>query len=64
MEAEAFARWLDEMKARFRDVGTDADCARMLGVHKNTVSNMRERGATHTVALACRALLHRLEPYG
>lgn len=63
MTPEAFAQWLASMK----EAGlarTDADCARLLGKTDDTLVNYKKRGCDRTVALACRALLHRMEPYG
>ena len=63
MTPAAFAAWLAAMKAA--GLGrSDAACARLLGVSANTVVEMKQRGADMRTALACRALLHRLEPYG
>lgn len=62
MSPDAFRRWLTEMK----EAGlarSDAECGRLLGKSADTIVRMKERGADHTVALACRALLHRLEPF-
>jgi len=42
---------------------SDADCAKLLGVSANSVVTMKVKGADTRTALACRALLHRLEPY-
>lgn len=64
MTADQFAKWLSEMKARFTDIKSDADCARLLGKSDDTVVSYKKKGTDRTVALACRALLHRLEPYG
>jgi hypothetical protein len=52
------------MKARFTDIKSDADCARLLGKSDDTIVSYKRKGTDRTVALACRALLHRLEPYG
>jgi hypothetical protein len=43
---------------------SDAECARQLGISANSVVSMKERGTDRRTALACRALLHRLTPYG
>lgn len=40
-----------------------AEGARNLGVHPNTMSRWKQAGAPEHVALACRALYHRLEPW-
>jgi hypothetical protein len=58
-----FTNWLAEMKAAGL-ARSDAECARMLGKSDDTVVSYKKKGADRTVALACRALLHRLEPYG
>lgn len=63
MTAEAFALWLKAMK----DAGlarSDAACARLLGISANAVVAMKRNGTDRRTALACRALLHRMEPYG
>lgn len=62
MTAEAFCRWLDEMKAAGL-ARSDAAASRLLGVAPNTMTKMRREGGDTRTALACRALLHRLEPY-
>ena len=62
MTAAAFIEWLAAMK----DAGlarSDAAAARLLGVSANTVFEMKQRGADHRTALACRALSHRLDPW-
>ncbi len=68
MTAEAFNRWLAEMKQRRKDTRSDADCARLLGVSANTVVTMKREGvrgaAAVRTALACQALLLHQEPYG
>lgn len=67
MTPATFAQWLAEMKAAGL-ARSDADCARLLGLSANSVSTMRREGLTGSAArrtaLAMRALLHRLEPYG
>ena len=63
MTADAFARWLAAMRAAGL-ARSDAACARLLGVTKETVRVWKLRGAGTATALACAALLHRLEPYG
>lgn len=62
MTAETFTNWLAAMKAAGL-ARSDAECARLLGVSANSVVTMKQRGADLRTALACRALLHRLEPY-
>ncbi|PSJ60762.1 hypothetical protein [Pseudaminobacter soli (ex Li et al. 2025)] len=62
MTPDAFTRWLADMKSA--GLGrSDAECARLLGISANSVVDMKKRGADVRTALACRALLHRLEPY-
>jgi hypothetical protein len=58
-----FTNWLAEMKAA-NLARSDAECARLLGKSDDTVVSYKRKGTDRTVALACRALLHRLEPYG
>lgn len=62
MEASAFVQWLADMKLAGL-ARSDAECARLLGVSANSVLALKQRGADRRTALACRALLHRLEPY-
>lgn len=57
MKASEFADWLRVMGI------SGAEAARMLDVHPNTISKYRTEGAPVAVALACRALYHRLEPW-
>jgi hypothetical protein len=62
MSPESFNNWLATMK----DKGfakSDADCARQLGKSDDTIVTYKRKGTDLTVALACRALLHRMEPY-
>ena len=62
MTADQFARWLADMKSAGL-ARSDAECARLLGVSANSVVAMKKNGADLRTALACRALLHRMEPY-
>ena len=62
MTPTSFINWLADMKSAGL-AKSDAECARLLGVSANTVVQMKERGADLRTALACRALLHRMEPY-
>lgn len=62
MSAVAFVAWLAEMKSAGL-ARSDAAASRLLGVSANTVVEMKQRGADRRTALACRALLHRLQPY-
>ena len=63
MTPETFIAWLAEMKAAGL-ARSDAECARLLRLSTNSIVNMKRDGTDHRTALACRALLHRLEPYG
>lgn len=66
MTPEAFARWLADMKSAGL-VRSDAEAGRLLGVSANSIVAMKREGvkgaAADRTALACRALMHRLEPY-
>ena len=62
MTPESFRNWLADMKSAGL-ARSDAECARLLGVTANGLSKMKRNGTTRVTALACRALLHRLEPY-
>lgn len=62
MSCKQFHQWLADMKAAGL-ARSDAACARLLGVHVNSIVLMKRNGADRRTALACRALLHRLEPY-
>lgn len=62
MTAAVFVQWLNEMKSAGL-ARSDAECARLLGIAANTVVIIKRNGADQRTALACRALLHRLEPY-
>ncbi len=62
MTADQFEQWLDDM--RFAKLArSDAACARLLGVHANSIVLFKKQGADTRTALACRALLHRMKPY-
>lgn len=62
MTPSSFIAWLAAMKAA--GLGrSDAACGRLLGVSANTVVALKRDGADRRTALACRALLHRLEPW-
>ena len=63
MSPEAFARWLAEMKSAGL-ARSDAECGRLLGVSANAIVDMKRKGTDHRTDLACRALLHRMTPYG
>lgn len=62
MTPSAFLSWLAAMKAASL-ARSDAAAARLLGVSANAVVAMKQRGTDRRTALACRALLHQLEPY-
>lgn len=62
MTAESFNNWISAMKAAGL-ARSDADCARQLGKSDDTIVTYKRKGTDLTVALACRALLHRMEPY-
>lgn len=62
MTADAFARWLAEMRSAGL-ARSDAAAGRLLGISADTVVRLKSSGADRRTALACRALLHRLEPY-
>ncbi len=63
MTAQQFIDWLADMKSAGLST-SDADCGRQLGLGVQTILNMKRRGADRRTALACRALLHRMTPYG
>lgn len=63
MSPEDFQQWLADMKSAGL-ARSDAACARLLGVSPNGLLHMKRNGADRRTALACRALLHRLPPYG
>lgn len=58
----SFTAWLADMKSAGL-ARSDAAAARLLGVSANSVVKMKRNGTDQRTALACRALLHRLEPY-
>ena len=62
MTPEQFCDWLAEMKAAGL-ARSDAAAARLLGISANAVVGRKRNGASREVALACRALFHRLEPW-
>jgi DNA-binding CsgD family transcriptional regulator len=62
MTPESFTDWLTEMKSAGL-ARSDAECARFLGLSANSVVSIKRNGTDQRTALACRALLHRLEPY-
>lgn len=62
MTPTAFIEWLAAMKAAGL-ARSDAAAGRLLGVSANTVVKFKRDGADRRTALACRALLHRMEPW-
>lgn len=62
-DAPMVMHWLYAMKSAGL-ARSDAECADLLGVTESEIAGMKERGADRRTALACRALLHRLQPYG
>jgi hypothetical protein len=62
MTPAAFTQWLADMKSAGL-AKSDADCARLMERHVNAIVKMKRNGTDKVTALACRALLHRLEPY-
>lgn len=62
MTAASFINWLAEMKSAGL-ARSDAECARLLGISANGLIKRKKQGANLETALACRALLHRMEPY-
>lgn len=62
MTASSFIAWLAEMKSAGL-ARSDAAAGRLLGVSANSVLAFKRDGADMRTALACRALLHQLEPY-
>lgn len=57
---EAFCLWLGRMHQQGM---TEAHCAAALGIDKTQLDLYKQRGTDLAVALACRALFHRLEPW-
>jgi hypothetical protein len=62
MTAPQFTAWLADMKSAGL-ARSDAECGRLLGLSAHAIVKMKARGCDLRTALACRALLHRLEPY-
>lgn len=58
ISAKAFGQWVE-------DVGkSGAECAELLGVSLESINNYKQRGGNRIVALACAAIIAKLEPYG
>ena len=62
MTPAAFASWLAAMKAAGL-ARSAAEAGRLLGISPNGMTYLKRHGTDLRTALACRALLHRLEPY-
>ena len=62
MTPETFLQWLADMKAAGL-ARSDAAAGRLLGKSPDTIVRFKRNGCDLTTALACRALLHRMEPY-
>jgi hypothetical protein len=62
MTPAQFHQWLAAMKAAGL-ARSDAECGRLLGRSADQVVRYKDKGADRSIALACRALLHRLDPY-
>lgn len=63
MTGEDFTAWIAEMNAAGL-AKSDAACGRLLGRSADQIVRYKQRGADRVIALACRALLHRMTPYG
>jgi len=62
MTPEQFKHWLAAVKASGQ-AKSDADAAKLIGVHANSLLRYKISGADKTIALACRAVFHKLGPY-
>lgn len=62
MTAEQFTAWLAVMTLK-RITLSDAEAAKLLGVHANTVANWKRQGAPKHVAYACAAIDAGLSPW-
>lgn len=62
MTGAQFIAWLAEMKSAGL-AKSDAECGRLLDKSPDTIVRMKKDGTDRTTALACRALLHRMQPY-
>jgi len=63
MTPESFNKWLAEMRATYVSIRSDKAAGELLGISANSIVKMKQRGCDRRTALACRALLHHLEPY-
>ncbi len=62
MPPETFKAWLADMKSAGL-AASDAEAARALGMSANNIVKIKRNGTDYRTALACAALLHRLEAY-
>ncbi len=62
MTPASFNRWLADMKLAGL-AKSDAAAARMLDLSPNAIVKIKRTGTDHRTALACAALLHRMEAY-
>lgn len=63
MTPQSFQNWLAEMRET-RRAKSDKECAALLGVAQNSVVIMKREGTKDLrTDLACRALLHGMQPY-
>lgn len=63
MPPAAFTAWLADMKSAGH-ARSDAECGRLLGRSADQIVRYKQNGADRVVALACRALLCGMKPYG
>jgi hypothetical protein len=62
MTPTQFTAWLAAMKVAGL-IRSDAEAGRLLGRNANSIVSYKQKGTDLAVALACRALFHRLEPW-
>lgn len=58
ISGKVFSQWVVETGK------SGAECAELLGVSLDTMTNYKKRGGDRTVSLACAAIIAKLEPYG
>lgn len=63
MTPESVEEWIALVKAKGL-AQTDRDVAAILGRSHDTLAAMRRRGADRHTALACAAVLKKLQPFG
>jgi len=62
---EAVRSWLERMRIIHPSRAmTESACAKMLGLSHNALSEMKTRGCDKRTALAMRALIHCMRPWG